>query len=90
MQQLLQAEAVEGEKPPAVDRAIGAIISREIRKMVDSDHFVDLLTNTSSSGVYNQMDSIREVVDNTVERAVDNTVLMDPDKEVVRGALEIQ
>ena len=90
MQQLLQAEACEGEKPPAVDRAIAGIVGREIRKMVESDHFVDLLTNTSSSGVYNQMDEIRQVVDNSMERGIDNTVLMDPDKEVVRGALDLQ
>jgi transitional endoplasmic reticulum ATPase len=90
MQQLLQAEAVEGEKPPAVDRAIGAIVEKQIRKVVESDHFVELLTESASNGVYSQMDTIRAVAESTVERGLDNTVLMDPDKEVVRGALEVQ
>lgn len=89
LQQKLQAQAKEGDKPPAIEQAISAVVKKAIEtEIVESDRMRELLMMTTDQGVsYGRIESLTRDV---VQEAIDATVLMDRDKESVKGALHVQ
>ena len=90
LQQKLQAEAREGEKPPAIEASIARVVQAEVLKVVESEDFAERLVDTSYAGVQRNNPEVRYIVDDSNQRCTDNTVLMDPDKYEVKGALDVQ
>jgi transitional endoplasmic reticulum ATPase len=90
LQQRLQAEAREGDKPPAIEQSIARVVKAEIAKFTESEEYLDSMAEVSYQGVQRSLSDVRYIVDDSNERCIDNTVVMDPDKCDVKAALEVQ
>lgn len=90
LQQKLQAQAREGDKPPAIEQAIASVVNKTVRDIVESDDYVERVTGAASWAVQRNLGDIRELVDDSNQRCIDNTVVMDPDKYEVKAALDVQ
>ena len=89
LQQKLQAQAREGDKPPAIEQAISKVVKKAIEsEIVESDRMRELLLVTTADGVV--YDRIERDVRDAVQEGLDATVLMDPNRVDVKGALYVQ
>lgn len=90
LQQKLQAEAREGDKPPAIEQAIGAVVGSKLDALLDSDDFIERLVDSAALGVNRLMGDFQHMMDDSNQRCTDSTVVMDPDKCEVKAALDVQ
>lgn len=90
LQQKLQAEAKEGDKPPAIEQSIARVVQAEVLRIVESDDYLMRHTELAEMGSARNLGAIESIVDESNQRCIDNTVLMDPDKYAIKGALDVQ
>lgn len=90
LQQRLQAEAREGDKPPAIEQAIAAVVRSTVHSIVESEEYLSNIEGAASDAVHSKLGEIKYIVDDSNQRVTDNTVVMDPDKYEVKAALEVQ
>ncbi len=90
LQQRLQAQAKEGEKPPAIEQAIGKVVRDQVVRVLNTDETGDLLLGAAMAGSGKWIRTIDEQNREALQEALDATVVMDPSKSDVKGALDVR
>ena len=89
-QKALQAEALGSDEAPAIEQAIGSVVDTSLKRLIQSDQFFSRLHRAATMANSQQMGSIEEVVDESNERAINNTAVMDRYAEEKRGQLMVE
>lgn len=84
----LQQDAVEPPKPPTLDQAFGALTKESAEKALEAQS--ELLLEKAYEGTGGHLGTIRELIRDNVQDALDSTKIMDPRKNDVKGALDVQ